>query len=233
MEYRAVRAYLHLAFPLALCLGSCASTQFIAAETNSREVRDVVLLSPSAFVSYIEKGNKSFPSDSLSAVTDSLLRLVVPHSRILPVDSTLLELDPVTRSATADALARLVQQAAKQRNKGSLPAPPLLDSLIEASGHRYGMALVGTGFGRRKGNYAGQSAKAVGVGILTLGLYAPIPIKSNLTLFTAIVDAETDQVVYVNRTLPVEKDPTDEGVVRVELEKLYEGFWYPRARRRR
>ena len=230
MSIPTARGGLRLVLPVIVCLGSCVGTQFIASEANPRDVREVILLSPSAYVSYIEKGNRAALSDSLSAITDSLLRLVVPHSRILPVDSTLLELDPITRTAAADALAQLVQRASAQRNKGHLPAPRLLDSLVEASGHRYGMALVGVGFGRRRGNYAGQSAKAVGIGILTLGMYAPIPVKSSLTLYTAIIDSETDQVVYVNRTLPVEKDPTDEQVVRRQLERLYAGFWYPRAR---
>ena len=224
-------ASLSLALWLTCLLTSCASTQYIASETDPRDVRDVVLLAPSAFVNYIEKGNRSTPSDSLSRLTDSLLQLVVPHSRILPVDSTLLALDPVTRAGVADALWSVVQVATVQRHKGPLYAPPLLDSLVEASGHRYGLALVGVGFGRRKGNYGGQLAKGAGIGILTLGMYVPVPIKSTLTLYAAIFDAETDRVVYVNRTQPVEKDPTSEEVVRVEVKKLFAGYWYPKPRR--
>lgn len=189
-----------------------------------------MLLPPSAFVSYVERGNRMTHSDSLSAITDSLILAVTGRARHLPVDTALTS-DSLTRLRMLPELEAIVRQAALQKNRGEIALPPLLDSLIESAGRRYGLAIVGSGFGRRRGNYAGQSAKALGVGLLTLGMYVPIPYKSGLTVLTFVLDAETDRVAFFGRTGQLEKDPTTEEAVERQLIESMRGFYYPARRR--
>ncbi|MGY0408568.1 MAG: hypothetical protein ACWIPJ_09490, partial [Polaribacter sp.] len=77
-----------------------------------------------------------------------------------------------------------------------------------------------------KGNYLGQAAKGVVVGVLTLGLFAPIPIKSNLTLHTIIVDSKKNEISFYKSTLPIEEPPTNEIIIKKQLDKLYENYLF-------
>lgn len=88
---------------------------------------------------------------------------------------------------------------------------------MKNSNQRFALATVATGFGRRKGNYGGQVAKGAAVGILTLGMAVPTPIKSNLTLYAFIFDVQKNEIAYYKKSLPVEKEPTDENAIEKQL----------------
>ena len=209
---------------------ACQPAKFVAEGASPERVRDLALLPPAAFVSYVERGNQMTHSDSLSAITDSLFLAVTDRARHLPIDTT-LAFDSLTRLRMLPELEAIMQRAALQKNRGEIGLPPVLDSLIESAGRRYGLALIGSGFGRRRGNYAGQSAKALGVGLLTLGMYVPVPYKSGLTVFAFVLDAEADRVVFVGRTGQLEKDPTTEEAVERQVVESMRGFYYPARRR--
>ncbi len=212
-----------------LALSACANLQYVSKSTPVRDVRHVASFESAGYISYIDKGNQGVLSDSLSAITAGLLDSIITGSRILPVD-TLIRLDADTKRRVYREMEYLVQILQANRKAASVPITPTIDSLLTESGRRFGMATIGVGFGRRKGNYAGQAAKAVGIGILTLGLYAPIPVKSNLMIYSMVVDAEQDQVTFSSRTVPIEKDPTDAKVVSAQFRKAYEGYFYPTPR---
>lgn len=85
---------------------------------------------------------------------------------------------------------------------------------------------MATGFGRRKANYRGQVAKDAAIGILTLGMAVPTAVRSNITLYAFIFDAQKNEIAYYKRSLPIEKEPTDEKVIEKQLAGLFEGYLY-------
>ena len=87
-------------------------------------------------------------------------------------------------------IIHLMQHVRAKRKLNAVELTPTLDSIMESRNERYALAFIASGFGRKKGNYGGQVAKGVGLGILTLGLYAPVPGKSNLSIFALVLDSQ-------------------------------------------
>ncbi|PWJ57753.1 hypothetical protein CLV98_106225 [Dyadobacter jejuensis] len=204
-----------------LLLGSCMNPAVL---TTSQSVKDIPQLAyfPSlAYIQHIEKGNQAQFNDSLSSITayklDSLLG---SHSSTYHLSESIWPADGFIKMKTEIEINQLIQMVRAKRNLNAIPLPPTLDSLMEARDQRYAMAVIGAGFGRVKGNFRGQLAKGVGIGILTLGMYAPVPVKSNLSLFTLVIDAQENKVVYYRRSTPVEKSPTSTDVIHRELTGL-------------
>ena len=104
--------------------------------------------------------------------------------------------------------------------------PPILDSVMKSNHQRFALATVVTGFGRKQGNFGNQVAKGIGVGILTLGMYAPVPVKSNSTLYGIILDSDRNEIIFYGKALPVEKSPTDRKVMEQQYKKLFKGYLY-------
>ena len=87
------------------------------------------------------------------------------------------------------------------------------------------MFIIATGFTRIKGNYGGQIAKGIGVGLLTLGMVVPTPIKANSAVHAMIVDAKEDNVAFYQRSRQ-EKEPLNEQVLRLQLTEIFKGYFY-------
>ena len=217
-----------LALGAAAALSSCGGSRYIAHHTPASTIDELALFRPFALVGYIDKGNRILPSDSMSSVTAALLDSTArAHGNRLRIDTCLDYADACLGQAVFQEIDVLTQRMRATKNKGPVPISPVLDSLLESRGYRYGMTLVATGHGRRKGNYGGQVAKSAAVGILTLGMYVPIPIKADLTLYALIVDSERDEVVFSDRTLPYEKSPPDPRVVEDRLTLVFEDYYFP------
>jgi hypothetical protein len=165
---------------------------------------------------------ESFPDHTKSRL-DSLL--TKNKSKIRLSEKIVITNDTV--KATIDNeinyLARLISQ---HRNLNNIPLTPAIDSVLENNNQRFAFATVATGFGRRKGNYGGQVAKGVVVGILTLGMVVPTPVKANLTLDAFIFDSVNNEVAFYRKTLPIEKEPTDPEIIEKQLISLFNGYFY-------
>lgn len=98
---------------------------------------------------------------------------------------------------------------------------------MEKNNTRFALSIVASGFGRRKGNYEGQAAKGIGVGVLTLGLYTPVPVKSSLVLYGFIFDSKKDEVTYFKRQVSNKQiNPTDSESIEWMLRELFNNYLY-------
>jgi hypothetical protein len=178
-----------------------------------------------SYIQYIEKGNKAVFSDSLSAISqakvDSLLKENKTAFRLS--DEIVIDNDTLNRRIENE-IAYLARRMSVRKKAGAVPLTPAIDSILKSNHHRFALATVVTGFGRRKGNYRGQVAKGAAIGLLTLGMAVPTPVKSNLTLYAFVFDAEKNEVAYYKRSMPVEKEPTDERVIEKQLTRLLNGY---------
>lgn len=211
----------------ALILTSCGAPKFINSSVSSKEVVKLNYFEPFSYIQHIEKGNQSKFSDSLSFLTktrlDSLLNknksTLRLHERIDLSDSEL-------RTRVENEIGYLAQIIGQRKKLEGIPLTLAIDSIMESNNQRFALATVATGFGRRKGNYGGQVGKGAAIGVLTLGMYAPIPVKSNLTLYSFIFDSEKNVVAFFKKALPVEKEPTDPEIIEKQLMSLFNGYFY-------
>lgn len=211
----------------ALILTSCGANQFLTSSVSANEISDMKYFEPLSYIQYIEKGNKSKFSDSLSVITQSKLDslLTKNKSKLRLTNKIAIENDTLKVKVEKEIgyLAQLITQKGKLEG---IPLTPAIDSILESNNQRFAMATAATGFGRRKGNYGGQVAKGIAVGILTLGMVVPTPVKSNLSLHVFIFDAEKNEVAFYKRSFPVEKEPTDTDILEKQLILLFNGYFY-------
>lgn len=211
----------------ALILTSCGANKYLTSSTNSNEIENLNFFSPLSYIQYVEKGNRATFSDSLSMITsekiDSLLNTNKTTFRLS--EEIIIDNDTI-KGKIENEIAYLAQLIPQRKKLSGIPLTATIDSVLKANNQRFALATVATGFGRRKGNYGGQVAKGAAVGILTLGMAVPTPVKSSLTLYAFIFDAQRNEIAYYKKALPVEKEPTDEKAIEKQLIGLFNGYLY-------
>ena len=214
-----------------LTLTSCVTNKYLTSSTTtSNEINMVDYFQPLSYIQYIEKGNKSSLNDSLSQITCNNLSSVLNKNKVtLRLNEEIIVDNDTLKKKIENELGYLVRLISQRKKLNGIPLTPTINYILKNNKQRFALATVATGFGRRKGNYGGQVAKGAAIGILTLGMAIPTPIKSNLTLYAFIFDSQKNEITYYKKLLPVEKEPTDEQVLEKQLIKLFSGYFYDKT----
>ncbi len=114
---------------------------------------------------------------------------------------------------------------AKGKNLNRFDLPPNLEASMDHHDQRFYLLTLGTGFTRRKGNYGGQIAKGVGIGILTMGMFAPIPIKANSGISVMILDNQLGEIAYYKSSFNPEGEPLDDKILSRHKNHLFKGYF--------
>ncbi len=219
-----------LLFSTVLLFASCASNKLINVKSSeiiqATKTKNVAYIEPLSFVSLIEKGNKTTPNDSLSLVSKMLLDSIIPNNNNFRITQKINILNKKTKDIVDVELSNIFLSVIRSNKIEGLKMTPIIDSVLKSNKQKFVLATVATGFGRRKGNYGGQIAKGVGIGVLTLGMYAPTPIKANTTLYAIIIDTEKNEIVYFCKGKSVEKSPTEREVLEKQYKNLFDGYLY-------
>lgn len=211
-----------------MALASCGTNKYLTSSTTkATEINNVSFFHPLSYIQYIEKGNKAMPSDSLSEITSKNLTSLLECNKVtLRLSKEIFIDDDSTKGKMEDELAYLARLISQRKKLDGISIPYTIDSILKSNNQRFALATVATGFGRRKGNYGGQVAKGAAVGILTLGMAVPTPVKSNIILYAFIFDNTKDEITYFKKSQPVEKEPTDVHALEKQLLKLFDGYLY-------
>lgn len=207
----------------------CTSTRPLTSAIHPTEILDLQQLEPLAYISLIENGNKAEYNDTLSEKSKlTLTHVISTFNNRLPLTGTLLAEDGHDHYTLSKEIELLCTTADKQRDISNLRLTPTLDALLESNGKRFGLITVATGFTRRKGNYGGQIAKGIGMGLLTLGMYYQTPIKSSSTIYAMIIDSKEDNIAFFKKSTLPDKDPMDETVLQKQIQSIFAGYFWPK-----
>lgn len=210
-------------------LTSCSTNKYLTSSVKPEEVSEMAYFEPVSYISLIEKKNNPVPNDSLSSVaTFRLDSIINRNTKKFRISKKIVASDSVQEEKLKTEISALIEQAFKTRKPGKVHLTATIDSLLTESGSRFAMATIVSGFDRRKGNYGGQVVKGTAIGILTLGLYAPVPVKSNITIHTVVFDAERNNIAFYRQTPLKEKSPTDPEVLVEEFSWTFEEYLYPK-----
>ncbi len=187
------------------------------------EVHNISYYEPISIISLIEKGNKPKPSDSLSNISSKILDSIIEKSNLPKVDKQISFGNPKLKTRLENDILKTMSDVRKSKKLESIKTTNLMDSIVKSENQRFALCIINAGFARRKNNYGNQVAKGIGVGILTLGMYTPVPIKANTSLYAMIYDATTSSVSFFNYFPIIEKSPVD----RKNLENLYKKLFEP------
>ena len=220
------KVHLFLLLSLELTLSSCGAARYYAGFTPGAAKEGMVVLGPSSVQYYIDKQNKEAYDDSLSTASESLIATIVEELN-LPVTQR-VQLDSVQKEE-AIAFMRFITAQDKEL-RGDYPIPDLFDELLESKGERYGLLIYADGMTRDSKGFAKEVAKGVLLGVatavLTMGAMSVYgtPVSSVSHIYVAILDSETDRVVFYNSSVPQESHPLKHNPVRMQLEDIFKDF---------
>lgn len=215
--------YLFLVF---LTITSCTTSRMKVSSVKPTEVKELLYFQPLSYIYLIEKGNQLKLNDSLSEQSEKNLSTMVQKFKKLKTtvihsikDSTAInnyELD----------LNKLLEGARRKSTFTQTKISPLLDSVLEANGQRFGLITIATGFTRSKKNYRNEILKGAGMAVATLGMYYETPIKANSSLYCIIIDSKENNMSFYRSKFSQNKEPMDKKVVSNQLETIFKGYFF-------
>lgn len=206
---------------------SCAMSKMKTSEVQPSEITEMLKFEPFSYISLIEKGNKSTFSDSLSIQTKKVLSETLGMFEKLPlVDMSRDTNDSLRVREIEKEVNFLVSSVIYTKSIKNLTIPPMIISSLKEHNKRFGLIVIQSGFTRAKGNFGGQVAKGIGLGILTMGMYVQSPIKSTSSIYAMIVDAQNDEIAFYNQSLLQEKEPTEKKIIEKQLNMIFENYFW-------
>ncbi len=173
-----------------LIWSACAVNKTINHDIDLSELTNVQYFEPFSFIYLIEKGNNGLLNDSLSGMSPLVLDSVIQNNKIMKVTQRIEIPDTALHTKINSEFQYIFQNVWKKKNPDRFKLTPTIDSLLDARNQRFALGAAIEGFARRQGNYGEQIAKSVGVGILTLGMFVPVPEKASLGVYAILMDAK-------------------------------------------
>ncbi|RYU94012.1 hypothetical protein [Emticicia agri] len=203
---------------------SCGTTVPQLSNRKPYEIDTAYVYHLPSQITSIAKGNRQEFNELYS---DSTLKT---RSRIfnqhLPVYMTPISFDFTDSYEEQEINKSFFEVLTAVENKRKIKGITLNNSLVsylEANKMRYVILTFHAGFTRLQGNYGGQIAKGVGIGILTLGIFVPVPVKSNSTIICCVLDTKNKNVAfYRKRTAEVE--PLEEKVISRQIKIILDSW---------
>ncbi len=214
-------------FVLILC-SSCTTGKLWTSSVSANAIDYVDYVKPVSFISYIEKGNNAQFNDSLSLLSETLVESVLlTNGDVIPINkliNTIYEDDRLFIENELWAIVNALDDRGTYFHNLNLSQDLL--GFMRESDARYLLGVVSIGMTRRTGNYAGQILKSIGIGILTLGMYYPIPIKSSSNIYVMILDAENENLAFYRKSILQDYSPLDPAVIEKQIYKIFKGYFY-------
>ncbi len=205
-----------------LMLTSCMTSRYSG--TNPSEMGELAFFQPRANQFYFE--SSTAPREpSLSAASEELMADLInsrryPFSDMIPMDY-----------ADADSeIARWINGFSdlEVSDAKHLRVPRQLTEKIVASGHRYGIVIHSYGYIKSNERYDKEKMAEL-VDNIIRALFNETPRYSyndqyGNALYAAVVDTQTDRVVYYSRVLSNADHPLSRGCVSEQMKKLLKDF---------
>ena len=206
---------------------SCSTTKFLRSPVLVNELSDIQRFEPISYIQIIKNSNIQTYSDSLSMVSKKIITTVLDRNKeTIPITGELVVSDIFLKDTLEKEIDYLFYLSSKQKEKTLPQLTPVIDSLLEANGKRFGLISMSTGFTRAKYNYGLQIVKGILVGILTMGMYVEVPVSANSNLSIMIVDAKENNVAFFNSSYLQDEEPIDSIVIEKQVQKIFNGYFW-------
>lgn len=208
-----------------MLFNSCGTGKMMVSSVRPDEIRQLKLIEPFSYISFIEKGNRTEHNDSISMLSSALLVEVMDNlNGQIPLSDDVAAVGPETRSDLLQEMGILCASAERRKKGAEVALTSGIDSLVQGTGERFCLLILSTGFTRVKGNYGKQVAKGAALGLLTLGMYYQVPVKSNSTLYFIVADAQRHNVAFYKKHMYSEGDPLDKSVLTRQIRNIFKDY---------
>lgn len=207
---------------LLFVLTSCMTSRYSA--TKPSDMGEIAFFQPRALQYYFS--SDSAPREpSLSDASETLMADLINSRRYPFSDMIALDYDDKDSDIARwiDGFSDLEPNDAKQ-----LRVPKSLREKIVASGHRYGIVVHSYGYIKSNEMYDKERMAEL-VGNIIRAVFNETPRYSfndqyGNALYAAVVDTQTDRVVYYSRVLSNADHPLNRGCVSEQMKKLLRDF---------
>ena len=201
-----------------LLVQACVSSEELTKIVKPNEINRLGYFTPISQIGIVEKGNQAIKSEYGSQRSIEVLdSLIITKKQTYNIYNSLTPSDSIIQIKLNEEIRNLTVQASTKQRVHNIDLSHTIDSVMEAHNERFALAFITTGFTRVKGNYKGQVAKGIGVGLLTLGMYVPTPIKASSGIHAVIFDSKNNTVALYKSSQVAEKEPTDPNIVTRQL----------------
>ncbi len=205
---------------------SCIASKPLTSDLPASDINDVQVFHPVSEMYLINKGNKGEYSDSISRLSKIfLLDVLRSHRDQYPLGNELPPSDQMEKDILHQETIGLFHEINESKQLQHSKVPDFVSQMLTKSDKRFGILTVTTGFTRRKGNMTAQMLKGIGIGILTLGMYVPVPVKASSFLGVMIFDNQTQKVVFFRKSTLTEMDPLDPKVLSKQIKAIFKDYW--------
>jgi len=191
-----------------------------------KEIKEITVFYPSSRIEVIGKGMEQVHYDSASLLSSTLNLNVIyekkdifqqvhfyPKEEIPAYDLFTLDLMELAEKASSGALFE------------DLRISPTLYTLMENLDTRYSMLIYHDGFVRKKGNMTGEMFKSIGIGVATMGNYAPVPTSNASNIFIFIMDKDLGHAVFAKKYEGAEIHPLKKKTLAKQYKYLFKDFY--------
>jgi hypothetical protein len=207
---------------------SCTTSKIIKSNVKPEEISNLQIFEPISYIYYIEHGNRAFFNDSLSKISSQLiLKVSNDFFNQIKLNDEITFLDTCSKNKIKNEIELLVKTVNRYGNLYYFKLPPVMDSLLEINGKRFGLYMANVGFTRKAGNYYKQYAKGSTIGLLTLGLYYETPILCNSILYVIIADAKENNVALFRKS-DTGYEPLNEVGLTNQFTDIFKGYFLKR-----
>lgn len=203
---------------------SCGTTVPLLSNRKSYDVDTASVYHLPSLITSIAKGNRQefneLYSDSTLNIRSRDFNQHLPKY-ITPVSFEFMNAEE--EQEMTKSFFEIINSVEREKKIKGIKLADYLVNYLESKNTRYLILTFQAGFTRTSSNYGAQVAKGLGIGILTLGLLVPVPIKSNSTIVCCILDTRNKNITfYRKRTAEVE--PLDEKVINRQIRIIIDSW---------
>lgn len=213
-----------------IALAGCSTQRQLVSDRKPVEIDNMLILKPLTRVEMINKGNRAEYSPELSAEVASTIAAEVDNLLPAHIKRQKLDIDSVGVQELYRELYLIASSVEKSRNVKGTRLSENMVALLDTYGYDYAMGVLNFGFTRAKGNYGKQIAKGVGVGILTLGMVVPVPVKAYSTMICYIIDKPNNNIAFYRKDMAQDREPTDPHGIHDQVGKLLVPYFHASAK---
>lgn len=208
----------------AIMFTSCGAT-YTASGTNVSKIDELALIEPHSIIFYYDNPKTGYSEASLTSASEELLTELITSTNYPFTDPV-----PADYGGEGAPIAKWIETFVDLESSDikNLRVPQALTELIKSTNHRYGIVVHAHGFIQSNEAYdKAKMAELVGNVIRTIfdepKRYTAGDQVGN-ALYTAVIDTQTNRVVYFNSVLSNADHPLSRRDVNNQLKSLLKKF---------
>lgn len=208
----------------AVMFSSCGAT-YTASGTNVSKIDELALIEPMSLIYYFDSPSSGHLDSSLVAASEQLLTDLLTTTRYPFTDPV-----PADYEGEGAPIAKWIGNFVSLESSDikNLKVPKALTELIKSTGHRYGIVIHAYGYIESNEAYDQEKLEELVGNIIRTALDKPKQYTAGdqvgNALYTAVIDTQTERVVYFNSVLSNADHPLSRRNVSSQMKSLLKKF---------